>query len=542
MFGARQAIRAHATTVVGAVEKVGPKTITGWIAVDPGKPAPAIRLLLNGVHLAETSAGRKRAGGGEGSGFAFTVAGIWGHFGAGDALEVRVDGAALPFADGATAHVFDKPLTSRSSEILAKTKAGWLLDRKGYLRFPISENATWTRETFALFDEIAPIVKRVTGAELTPSYGTLLGCVRAGEFIKHDDDFDTSYLSSFTAPEDVRDEVVRLFQAFVDAGYSLRTGVMDPNLIKVSKNKRSVDIFYAWFDENDEYGISYGYHGGPVKKADYVMGTRLAKLAGRDVLVPKSAELLLEQFYGPGWRVPDHGFSHKSSTRRMDQRYILDRHTSEKLYWNAFYAQNALKDASSFAKLVQTKIPENCLLIDVGCGTGKDAVFFGENGVATIGVDASPEGIKRASALGAERGVRGLDFQVVDVGSDESLEALFSCRAYRDGAAAGKPVVVYMRFFLHSIKDPVEAVLFGALKRHLPAGARLMVEFRTDQDKDLPKAVKAKHFRRYMKPAAFAQRLEDDYGFKVTYREESFGWSIYKDEDPHLCRLFAEKA
>lgn len=213
----KRAIRALKPATVGAVDKVGPKTITGWIEHDEAKPSPTVRLVLNGAHLAETSAGRAAAGD-RACGFAFTVAGIWHLFGAGDTIEVLVDGAPLAFADGAFKHVFDKPLASRSSEILAKTKAGWLLDRKGHLRFPISENVTWTRETFALFDEIAPIVKTVTGADLTPAYGTLLGCIRSGEFIKHDDDFDACYLSGFSKPEDVRAEVATLFQAFVDAG------------------------------------------------------------------------------------------------------------------------------------------------------------------------------------------------------------------------------------------------------------------------------------------------------------------------------------
>ena len=66
-------------------------------------------------------------------------------------------------------------------------------------------------------------------------------------------------------------------------------------------------------------------------------------------------------------------------------------------YWNEYYKQkpSILNDCSSFAKealnVINTSgvISENDYLLDLGCGNGRDSLFFAKNGIHVVGIDAS---------------------------------------------------------------------------------------------------------------------------------------------------------
>ena len=52
-------------------------------------------------------------------------------------------------------------------------------------------------------------------------------------------------------------------------------------------------------------------------------------------------------------------------------------------------------------------------LIDVGCGTGENAIFFASKGLRVLGVDSSPRAIEKARRKAAERG-SSAQFQACD--------------------------------------------------------------------------------------------------------------------------------
>jgi SAM-dependent methyltransferase len=54
-------------------------------------------------------------------------------------------------------------------------------------------------------------------------------------------------------------------------------------------------------------------------------------------------------------------------------------------------------------------------VIDVGCGTGENALALAERGHDVLGIDASPRAIGKAMDKARERGLAGADFLVTDV-------------------------------------------------------------------------------------------------------------------------------
>lgn len=63
-------------------------------------------------------------------------------------------------------------------------------------------------------------------------------------------------------------------------------------------------------------------------------------------------------------------------------------------------------------------------VLDVGCGTGENALYFARRGHATWGVDFAPTPIQRAREKSSERGVPAR-FEVADALALEALEARF---------------------------------------------------------------------------------------------------------------------
>jgi SAM-dependent methyltransferase len=248
-------------------------------------------------------------------------------------------------------------------------------------------------------------------------------------------------------------------------------------------------------------------------------------------MLPAASPAILEQTFGKGWRTPDRGFKHQSPSRKIDKAYFVAQPRLSALYWKQFYRDNNVTDGSPFAKFVAGRLPPQCTIIEIGCGTGRDAVFFAEHGHAVFGADRAEEGVKRASAAAGERGLQ-TSFSVVDASHRKGLAAFIG------GVPVSARGVVYMRFFLHSIPVEVQELIFDEVSR-LPSGYLLALEFRTDKDALQPK-VYGEHYRRYIKPSSVIESLERR-GFKIDFEEEGTGLSPFGEEDPHLARILARK-
>lgn len=63
-------------------------------------------------------------------------------------------------------------------------------------------------------------------------------------------------------------------------------------------------------------------------------------------------------------------------------------------------------EASPLARQVSALLPPGARVLDVGCGEGRDSVFFAERGFDVTGVDIAGSGLAKAERLACARGVR----------------------------------------------------------------------------------------------------------------------------------------
>lgn len=201
-------------------------------------------------------------------------------------------------------------------------------------------------------------------------------------------------------------------------------------------------------------------------------------------------------------------------------------------YWNDYYSRVSRKSPpSQFAAFVASEFSDHELVVDVGCGNGRDTVFFTQLGFATIGIDGSDAAITHCQTLiegsdrPAERNVF-IQRNVLDLRDDRLL--LDRIRPARK--------VIYSRFFLHAIDASEEQAFFDFAFAVLRPGDAVSVEFRSSLDKDRTK-VTAAHYRRYVDVHALVENVTARYGARLDYLAEGTGFAKYKSDDAHVCRL-----
>lgn len=201
-------------------------------------------------------------------------------------------------------------------------------------------------------------------------------------------------------------------------------------------------------------------------------------------------------------------------------------------YWDNYYARSsAIKRPlpSQFAAFVATEMDSRRRVIELGCGTGRDSIFFSMYGHEVVGVDASEQAVKHCTELAAALG-SDATFQIAVV-DDPDLSLRFPPTQAR--------TLVYARFFLHAITSDEERALLRFASSVTKAGDELAVEYRTVRDSSGVKVTDA-HYRRFVEPAVFqAEAIE--FGFDVIYAVEGYGFAKYQQDDAYVARSIMKR-
>lgn len=206
-----------------------------------------------------------------------------------------------------------------------------------------------------------------------------------------------------------------------------------------------------------------------------------------------------------------------------------------KSYWASFYSAKSggrsLMPPSQFAAFVAQEIEPESAVFDIGCGNGRDSLFFAEMGFKVVSLDGSRDAISFASEQAEGRGLQNIKFIVGDIKGEELREALEQL--------AGRKVCIYARFFLHAINDVEQAIFLKALSETLMPGSLVAFEYRTLEDQFLQKEA-APHYRRYQSAEDLNSELQE-LGFKKVYAIEGQGFAKYKADDAIVARCIFEK-
>lgn len=214
----------------------------------------------------------------------------------------------------------------------------------------------------------------------------------------------------------------------------------------------------------------------------------------------------------------------------MDEQFV-DRND----YWASFYSAKSrggsLMPPSQFAAFVAQEIEPTGVIFDVGCGNGRDSLFFAEMGFKVVSLDASQDAIRFVEEKAKERNLDNIKFVVSDIKGPKLRETI--------DQLAKRKVCIYARFFLHAINLDEQTVFLQVLSDTLKSGSRLTFEYRITEDQYLEKDAPP-HFRRYQSAESLNAQLRD-LGFKEIYAIEGQGFAKYKSDDAIVARCIFEK-
>ena len=209
----------------------------------------------------------------------------------------------------------------------------------------------------------------------------------------------------------------------------------------------------------------------------------------------------------------------------------MDKKT-EKEYWDTFYLSRELNYPSPFAEFCQEKfLKKNEKIIDLGCGTGRDSLFFFNKEHQVIGVDQSKSVISQLQRLHSDKHeyLKFIEADFTNLTDDEKFD------------------IIYSRLSFHSIDSVSASRTLKWIHQSMNDDGKFLLEVRSVKDDLYGKGKQVErdafvttHYRRFIRLDELLDELKD-VGFKIKYSIEQNGLAIFKDEDPIVIRICAEK-
>ena len=455
------------------------------------------------------------------------------------ALQRRLDGtASVRLADmqGTQVH-FEGPVVFRGNRdpLAIRDPQGHPLavDRAGHLTRVFSETDEDTRRQIvegtarALAD-----LRDQVGIDAHLSYGGLLGAIRSGHMIGHDSDTDLAYLSRHTHPADVVRESFRIEREMRALGWKVvRMSGADLKLfLPLSDGRRvHVDVF-GGFHVGETFYLMGGRSGHLPRSAFTPASTVV--LEGVPLAAPAEPETVLEFLYGPGWRVPDPAFKpvdplpgvlRLNDWMRGFRTHVVD--------WNELYRDRRdelPRTGSSFADWARARVPAGAMVADLGCGNGRDTVYWHRQGHRVIGFDFAGTPVRQTRRR-LRRAGGGPDARLL-VLNDARTVLLAGAELSR----AAEPPYLYARQLVGCLDADARANLWRLCSMSLRRGGALFLEYSTTGTGAPKSTVNGLVMRVGTK--GLVREIEAA-GGRVAHRESGPGEDFFGERDPAVARL-----
>ena len=416
----------------------------------------------------------------------------------------------------------------QDGQALAVDKAAHLV------RMFAGTDESMTQSVLDSAEQVLRDLRDACGLDAFLSFGCLLGAVRDGRMIGHDGDVDISYLSRHVHPFDIIRENQRAADTMRSLGWSMtRMSAGDFKIwVRPGGGRRvGIDVFSSFYVDGQFFMVP-SVTGDLARTSLLPVGE--VTLEGRSFVAPARPEDLLEVTYGPNWRVPDPSFAFeppRSTLRRLNG--WLRNNRKHIRHWVEFYKWGASKRVpttpSPFARWVAEQLEGREHILDVGCGNGRDAVYFAEQGHRVIAMDASASARRLTRRLAISRKVR---VRPVELNLNDLFDVLTSGAQF---AHRPHPPQIYARFLLDTIEGDTRGNFFRWAQMIQRRSGTTFLEFRTWQGTLRARAFPF-HYRTLLNPRRVIAEIEA-LGGSVVHREIGTGLAPFDKENPKICRL-----
>lgn len=202
-------------------------------------------------------------------------------------------------------------------------------------------------------------------------------------------------------------------------------------------------------------------------------------------------------------------------------------------YWDRYYARKIYSsEESDFSKYIVKNYPAVNSVLDVGCGDGRDSLFFASNNKSVRGIDASIEAINLCNNVRPAI-FKNCFFNVMNYNTENFFSPFDVAHVKREGSA------IYARFFIHAINESQEENFLKESASAICRNSYIFLEFRNINDSKEPK-IENEHYRRFINSEVLKQKCRF---FGLTLIEEQHGRDLarHKEENPFISRLMYTK-
>ncbi len=285
-----------------------------------------------------------------------------------------------------------------------------MIDKWGLLQRPFSgRDSRVVVQMVDMTAEILEVMRRECGLEGWIAFGTLLGAAREGKVIGHDSDIDLAYVSKQDTPAQMSVELWDVARALRDHGMTVqdKSGSFITIVFSVPDGSRaSIDVYTCFYVGEHLYETATVRQVVPRSAVEPL--TEM-EFEGRLLPAPADPAAMLAVSYGEDWRVPDPSFRHEPGpevTTRFDGWFgSLMRSRRD---WERFLADQASVPGhgpSEFADWVGDRLEPGTTVVEIGSGTGQDALWLAGRGFKVRGFDYARSSLRPARREARRRGV-----------------------------------------------------------------------------------------------------------------------------------------
>lgn len=203
-------------------------------------------------------------------------------------------------------------------------------------------------------------------------------------------------------------------------------------------------------------------------------------------------------------------------------------------YWREFYSsrpEQVPHEPSQFALSLSGVVPPDCTVIDIGCGTGRDSLWWARR-QPVLAVDGSAAALEFLDREAAKAGNLPVSIHQADLSDSASMRSLGATVDALRGA--GAKFSVYARFLLHAIPREAEFALLSWCKSTLAPGESVHLEYRASP-LEPEEYVFGAHYRRPIDPIE-VEAAARELGFAHATSQVSDGFAVFKGERPLVAR------
>ena len=263
--------------------------------------------------------------------------------------------------------------------------------------------------------------------------------------------------------------------------------------------------------------------------SDYIQG-HVINVVGEDVDVdlPKKSDLVI---------VNDENNDIDENIKRILEITPIDsmNYSRDSAYWDVYYEQNlAPVEPSMFAKYAISYMKPNTNLLELGCGNGRDSLFFVNKDIRVIAVDASSIAVKNLNNVAKKN-----SYNLWGVCDDFVSFTIIKTMQFD---------YIYSRFTWHSINERQEEELLKNIQTALKKDGLLFIEARSVKDPLYGKGDEVEknafkyngHFRRFIVIDELVEKL-NNMGLSILLADESTEWAINGNDNPPVIRIVCRK-